>query len=250
MPTRGYGWKPQPDDPRDFVLELDTVKLPAAVDLRATGHLSPIYDQGQLGSCTAQSIAAAFDFTHHKELKGWVHPSRLWIYWQERHLEGTVDQDAGAVIRDGIKVVHSQGVPPERDWPYDIAKFTVHPSTKAGKDAALDLAIEYRAPAHTSAGLKGALAAGLPVVFGFTVYDEFESEQVAQTGIVPMPGAGSQQVGGHAVVAVGYNDSTQRFLVRNSWGADWGQAGYFEIPYAYVLSSLASDFWVIQVTSE
>jgi C1A family cysteine protease len=99
--------------------------------------------------------------------------------------------------------------------------------------------------------LKTVLANGRPIVFGFTVYSAFESATVAQTGIVPMPSPSDQVVGGHAVVLVGYDDAADRFRVRNSWGTGWGQQGYFEMPYLYVTSaSLASDFWVIQLTSE
>lgn len=246
-----YGWLPQDDDPRDLVREHDeAAQLPTHVDLTTTKNFSPVYDQGQLGSCTANALAAAFDFIRHHILHSWVHPSRLWIYWQERNLEGTVDQDSGAQIRDGIKVVHKLGVPPERDWPYDVTKFAEHPPTKAGKDAALDVAIEYRAPVQSLQGLRSALAAGLPIVFGFTVYEEFESDEVAQTGIVPMPGPASQPVGGHATVICGYDDATKRFKIRNSWGPDWGIGGYFWLPYAYVLSKqLSSDFWCIEAVS-
>ena len=98
--------------------------------------------------------------------------------------------------------------------------------------------------------MKGCLASGFPFVFGFTVYESFESNAVASSGIVPMPAPNEKIVGGHAVVLVGYNDAVDRFRVRNSWGTRWGQKGYFEMPYLYVTSgSLASDFWVVQQTN-
>jgi len=98
--------------------------------------------------------------------------------------------------------------------------------------------------------LKGCLASGYPFVFGFTVYQSFESAQVAKTGIVPMPAPHEAVVGGHAVLAVGYDDASQQFIVRNSWGDGWGIKGYFMMPYGYLTdTSLSDDFWTVQTTA-
>ncbi|MGH9075886.1 MAG: C1 family peptidase [Acidimicrobiales bacterium] len=247
----GYGWVPQLPDLRDARLQVAPVTaLPASVDLTSRPDMPPVYDQGRLGSCTGNAIAGAVDFDNHRQQGSFLAPSRLWVYYQERVIEGTVGQDAGGQIRDGIKSVANLGVCPESDWPYDIATFAKAPPAKDYTDALGDRALVYQAVTQDLWALKSVLAAGTPVVFGFTVYDEFESPAVASSGIVPMPGSTSTVVGGHAVVLVGYNDAVDRFRVRNSWGTTWGQAGYFELPYLYVTSgSLASDFWVVQQTS-
>lgn len=161
-------------------------------------------------------------------------------------MEGTVPQDAGAQVRDGIKSVATLGAPPETDWSYDIAKFAQKPPPKAYADAKQDLVLTYARVNQDPAQMQGCLADGYPFVFGFTVYESFESQAVAATGVVPMPAAQEKTLGGHAVLAVGYDDSQQRFIVRNSWGTGWGMDGYFTMPYAYLTSrNLASDFWTI-----
>ena len=245
-----YGWVPDLPDARDHIYAAPMemlAALPAKMDLRP--HCPPVYDQGQLGSCTGNAIAGAVQFEREKQhLTPDFVPSRLFIYYGERVIEGTVASDSGAQIRDGIKVVANQGVPPETDWPYDIAKFAQKPPPLAYNDALHDRAVSYSRLAQTLSQMKGCLATGFPFVFGFTVYDSFESQQVAQTGVVPMPAAGESVLGGHAVMAVGYDDSQQRFIVRNSWGASWGMKGYFTIPYAYLTQqNLSSDFWTIRL---
>jgi C1A family cysteine protease len=244
----GYGWSPDLPDHRDVLYSARPsllTALPPKVDLRP--QCPAVYNQGQLGSCTANSIGGAFEFDQLKEKIGaWV-PSRLFIYYNERVIEGTVSSDSGAQIRDGIKTINQQGVCPETDWPYDIAKFAEKPSAAAYAAAAKNKAVSYQRIARTLPQMKACLAEGYPWVFGFTVYESFESQTVAQTGIVPMPSTGEQVLGGHAVLCVGYDDSQQRFIVRNSWGADWGLAGYFLMPYAYLLdANLSDDFWTVR----
>ena len=244
-----YGWTPDLPDARDHLYAAPAAtlsKLPAKMDLRP--GCPPVYDQGQLGSCTGNAIAAAVQFDRMKQKLPDFVPSRLFIYYGERVIEGTVSSDSGAQIRDGIKVVAKQGVPRETDWPYDIAKFTVKPSAKAFRDAKKDQAVSYSRVSQSLNQMKGCLASGDPFVFGFTVYDSFEGPEVARTGVVPMPAPQEGVVGGHAVLAVGYDDSQQRFIVRNSWGLGWGIKGYFTIPYAYLTErGLASDFWTIRL---
>jgi len=240
----GYGWVPDLPDARDYLYAapMETVaKLPPSVNLQS--KCPPVYDQGQLGSCTANSIGAAVEFVHTPKFM----PSRLFIYYNERLIEGTVGSDSGAQIRDGIKSVAKQGVCPETDWPYVIAKFTNKPSAKAYTDARKTKATQYMRVLQDLSQMKGCLAQGFPFVFGFTVYEYFESAHVAKTGVVRLPAAGDKVVGGHAVMAVGYDEAHQTFRVRNSWGTSWGQKGYFTMPYAYLMSRhLASDFWTIR----
>ena len=245
----GYGWARDLPDERDHLYAAPLLSfkkgLPPSVDLRS--KCPPVYDQGQLGSCTGNAIAGAIEFDQRKQGNKEFVPSRLFIYYNERVIEGTVSQDAGAQIRDGVKSVAKLGAPPETDWPYDIAKFAQKPPPNAYSDALQDLVSSYARVTNNLTNMQGCLASGYPFVFGFTVYESFESATVAQTGIVPMPAPGEQVLGGHAVVAVGYDNSQRRFIVRNSWGANWGMAGYFTIPFEYLINpNLASDFWTLR----
>ena len=219
--------------------------LPPRVDLRPGNP--PIYDQGPLGSCTAQAIAAVLEFDQAKQRQPDVFtPSRLFIYFNERVILGTVDEDSGAMLRDGIKSVAKQGGPHEPLWPYVISRFRQKPSAAAYRDGARHEAILYQRLRQSIDQLKGCLAEGYPFVFGFSVYESFESRKVARTGEVPLPGPAETLLGGHAVVAVGYDDPQQRFIIRNSWGTSWGADGYGTMPYAYLLDGgLSDDFWTI-----
>jgi len=245
----GYGWLRDLPDARDFSyaapLGRFRLGLPPAIDLR--GGCPKAYDQGQLGSCTANGIAGAIEFDQRKLGNKVFTPSRLFIYYNERVIEGTVSQDSGAQVRDGIKSVVTLGAPPEADWPYDIARFALAPPAKAFAEAKLDLVSSYARVAQNLSQMQGCLAEGYPFVFGFTVYESFESAAVAKTGTVPMPRSAERVVGGHCVVAVGYSDARRTFIIRNSWGSGWGRQGYGTMPYEYLLRpSLASDFWTIR----
>ncbi len=244
-----YGWLPDLPDHRDHyyaaVVERAAV-LPARVDLST--HCPPVYNQGQLGSCTANAIAGAIEFDRLKQNAADFTPSRLFIYYNERVIEHTVDTDSGAQIRDGIKSVAKQGDCPETEWPYIIAKFKTKPLAACYADALKYRVVSYQRLVPVLSQLKGCLASGYPFVFGFTVYESFESPQVARTGHAPLPGADERAIGGHAVMAVGFEDGKQWFLVRNSWGNRWGLKGYFTLPYAYLTDeNLASDYWTIRV---
>ena len=244
-----YGWVPDLPDQRDhmFAAPHATIgTLPPMVDLRP--GCPPVYDQGQLGSCTGNGIGGCLEFDQMKQGQSDVFtPSRLFIYYNERVMEGTVNSDSGAQIRDGVKSVAKSGAPHEDIWPYDITKFADKPTQQVYDDASNHQAVSYQRVTRDQRQMQGCLAAGYPFVFGFSVYDSFESAEVASSGVVPMPAAGEQLLGGHCVVAVGYDDSEQRFICRNSWGTGWGMAGYFTMPYAYLLArALSSDFWTIR----
>ena len=244
-----YGWQPDLPDQRDQEYLISApVPLPTAVDLRP--QCPPVYNQGDLGSCTANAIAAAVDFERGKQGLSFINPSRLFIYYNERAIEHTVDSDSGAQIRDGIKSVGKQGVCPETEWPYNTAVFAEKPPRQCYTDSMKARALSYaRIPANLNSMLQ-CLASGRPFVFGFTVYESFESDEVAKTGVVPMPGPGETVLGGHAVKAVGYDQLKGIFVVRNSWGADWGMEGYFTMPFEYLSNpNLADDRWVIKLVS-
>jgi C1A family cysteine protease len=248
--VKRYGWVPDLPDQRDHLFATAPAvlaDLPPSVDLRDKCP-KEVYDQGHLGSCTANAIGAAFEFGRLKQGLTNFMPSRLFIYYNERVREGTVECDGGAMIRDGIKSVNKQGVCDEVSWPYDITKFADEPSASCYQEALNNRATSYQRVPRTLAQLKGCLAGGFPIVFGFRVYESFESPEVASTGVVPMPAANEEALGGHAVLAVGYDDASGRFTVRNSWGRGWGQDGYFTMPYAYLTErALSSDFWAINV---
>jgi C1A family cysteine protease len=251
--NRKYGWGPDLPDHRDHLYSAPQpilAKLPPKKDLRS--GCPPVYDQGQLGSCTANAISGAIQFEQKKQGVKVFPPSRLFIYYNERSMEGTVNSDAGAQIRDGIKSVATIGVCPEPEWPYDIKMFADKPPATCFTDAAKCEAVGYQRLDSTDLNqLKGCIASGYPFVFGFTVYASFEGADVAKTGILNLPAPKEKVVGGHAVLAVGYDDSTQRFTVRNSWGKDWGIKGYFTIPYSYLTSTnLADDFWTVRILKE
>ena len=249
---KSYGWKPQKPDIRDLKYgdakppsEVVAV-LPPKVDLRS--KLPSCWDQSTIGSCTAHGISAALVFDEQYEHEAFIMPSRLFIYYNEREMEGTVEEDNGAEIRDGIKSVAAQGFADEKLWPYDVTKFKLKPSEEAYACGVQHKALTYMALDNTKLDeLRGCLAAGFPFVFGFTVYDSFEGSFVARSGILSMPKPHENMVGGHCVIAVGYDDHAKMFLVRNSWGTKWGQQGHFWMPYEYITSSdLANDFWTIR----
>ena len=260
----GYGWVPDLPDHRDHVYAAPrkvVAKLPTKVDLRK--KCPPVYNQGRIGSCTANAIGAAMQFVRRIEKrKPDFVPSRLFIYWNERNIEHTVSVDSGAQIRDGIKVVAKLGVCAETMWAYDDtpadphnsvwpqgALPTVKPSKKCYMAAGKNQAIAYQRIAANLSQMKGCLSSGYPFIIGFSVYESFEGPKVEKTGELNMPEPGEALVGGHAVLVVGYDETKQRFLVRNSWGKNWGKAGYFTMPYAYLLDpNLSDDFWTIRVT--
>ena len=243
---RKYSLSKDKIDPRDwkFAGTLNSVAITPAVDLRSM--CPPVYDQGGLGSCTANALAAAFQYDQIKQKIPSFFPSRLFIYYNERLLEGSVTEDVGATLRDGIKTLNQNGVCPESLWPYNEAAFASKPSTVAYSQAKIHTALQYYRVNVTPLDIKAALAAKLPVIAGMLVYSGFETLTASRTGIVPMPDAHQSLLGGHAVLIVGYNDTTKQFICRNSWGAKWGDKGYFYLPYTYATSRLMMDLWVVQ----
>jgi C1A family cysteine protease len=246
-----YGWKPDLPDYRDFKYAAPRAvlaNLPPKVDL--TANCPPVYDQGELGSCTGNAIAGAYEFELMKQNATVFTPSRLFIYYNERVIENTVNTDSGAQIRDGMNTVNNMGVCAESDWPYVITEFTQKPYATCYSNALQNIVTSFHSVAQDLDQMRGCLADGYPIVIGFTVYDAFEGQVVAQTGILNLPQPTEKVVGGHAVLVVGYDDSQSRFIVRNSWGADWGMAGYYTMPYEYLTDpNMSSDFWTIRLVA-
>ena len=242
-----YGWIPDLPDQRDipyisFVMVRP--QFPSTVDLRS--ECTPVEDQGKLGSCTACALVGNLEFLKVRSLKTVMNFSRLFLYYNERTIRHQQKSDSGASLRDGIKMLVKIGDCVELLWPYTVRKFAVKPPKKAYDDA-LSYQITRYYRLHSLEDMKHTLGLGYPFVFGFAVYESFESKHVAKTGIVPMPKSDERVVGGHAVCAVGYDDTKRCFIVRNSWGSRWGDHGYFYMPYLYVTNtSLASNFWTIR----
>jgi C1A family cysteine protease len=244
---RYYGWQRQQPDRRDArfhppssVLE----SLPASGDL-ASG-MGPVLDQGPIGSCGPNSVDSLLMFDQQKQGLPVKSSSRLHTYYFTRQLMGTLDQDSGVDNRTMLKALNQYGFCDESLWPYDVAQFTHKPAPQAIQAAAGSLVQNYAAVQQNLDVMRACLASDHPFLFGFTVYESFESAEVARTGMVPMPRWGERVVGGHDVVICGYDDAKQLFKAKNSWRDTWGQQGYGYFPYAYATDpNLASDFWVI-----
>lgn len=248
-----YGWRPDTPDFRDHTYKVTRLAPLQSVNLQNTTKLPPIMDQGPLGSCTGNAISYALSFNalnKHTQKRGQCKLpfSRLFIYYNERLIEGTVNEDAGAEIRDGLKSVAQVGCCSETVWKYNIDKFCKKPTKTAYKSALKYRAISYERLDNTNkVVLVNCLLEGFPFVFGFSVYNSFESPEVSNTGVVNMPTNDDSLLGGHAVTCVGYDMDSDRFIIANSWGTDWGQKGFFTIPADYLINdNLAADFWTIK----
>jgi C1A family cysteine protease len=231
-----FGYRPDLGDARDHIYQVSTNTHPKSVDL--SKHMPPCWDQQSIGSCTGFGITAVITYLH-----GFV-GSQLWLYYNERLLENTVSVDAGASIRDGIKIVAKNGLPPLEAWPYVIKNFKKKPSKKADDAAKSHLVSKYQR-LDNAAAYKDALANGHPFVIGISVYDSFETDDVAKWGNVPMPSAHDKLIGGHCISVFGYKENGD-WICRNSWGTGWGDNGKFVLPKAYLENpNLCDDAWII-----
>jgi C1A family cysteine protease len=256
---RGLGWKPDLPDQRDILYSISpkaAKALPASVDLRA--QCPPIYDQGRLGSCTANAIAGAIEFEQMKQQIAEFTPSRLFIYYNEHVIEHSVLFDSGAQIRDGIKSVAAQGVCPETMWTYDdtppandgdpcaSCKYARKPDSGCYTEAKKHKVKSYHRLPQTEQAMKDCLASGYPFIFGFTCYNNLPFQ--SNDGVIPLPEPTNKVIGGIANMAVGYDDGKRLFTIRNSWGKTWGVQGYGFMSYDYLSNSnLSDDFWTVRL---
>jgi C1A family cysteine protease len=240
-PQHVYNLKKQKADKRDFQLKIEKlVAIPPIVDLRQ--YCPFVFDQGNLGSCTANAGVAARMMLDKLNIL----LSRLFQYYNERKIEGDIGQDNGAQMRDIGKAIQKYGICLDSIWSYKITKFAKTPSVNAYKTATDYKIGSYYAIPDLN-GIKQFIATNQqPVLIGIDVYSSFESSSVAKTGIIPMPKRNEAKLGGHAIIAVGYDDTKSQVICRNSWGISWGDYGYFYLPYAYFANGYAYDFWVLQ----
>jgi C1A family cysteine protease len=263
---RATGWRPDLPDYRDYTTSHgDVAKLLGGVSLQGGGKTkvdlrewcSPIEDQGQLGSCTANAAAGIYEYFERRAFGRHIDVSRLFIYKTTRDLMHTKG-DTGAELRTVMGALVLFGAPPEEYWAYDVARYDVEPPAFVYAFGDSFKALTYYrldppgiAPAALLNEVKTQAATGLPSMFGFTCYSSLDGPE-ADKGFIPFPVPGEKIVGGHAIVVVGYDDTVQcknaskgAFLIRNSWGTSWGQHGYGYLPYDYVLKGIAQDFWVM-----
>lgn len=253
-PPLNLGWKPDVPDQRDHYFSgfSAPASLPLFVDLRPTCPTA--FNQFELGSCTANAVAAAMKMNQVIQKKPSVFTaSRLYIYYNTRSLEGTINSDSGASIRNTVKSVARWGAPPETAWAYDIPKFKQRAPADVYKLGEQNQAITYQRVNQDLGSVRTCLTDGFPFIFGFAVYESFYNAN--KSGIVSMPSNTEMMYGGHAVLCVGYNANSfavngvpaRNFIVHNSWSPRWGVQGRFFMPFEYLLSSdLAADFWTIR----
>jgi C1A family cysteine protease len=246
-PVHRFGRLPDIKDPRDYHYSTSLYiralpELPKKADISL--KCPPVYQQGDLGSCVANSVGGNIEFIRmFQKLKVYT-PSRLFIYYNAREMEGTIDEDSGCTIRDGIKTVANLGVCPETIWEYFIPNFAIKPPTHCYQEALNSQVINYRRIGYTLSEMKSCLVEGFPFIIGVDVFENFPME--TETGIIPMPKG--ECIGGHAMLVVGYDDDARVFKIRNSWGEEWGESGYGYIPYDYLTDmSISADYWTIRV---
>lgn len=258
-----YNLKRDEFDERDrhfahSIAPISSVKLPTSIDLRY--KCPAVYDQGELGSCTANAGCACRSMLAKQPV---LLLSRLFLYYEERNMEGTVAEDSGASVRDICKSVNKYGVCEEKYMPYDVKNFAQPPSYEAMENAQ-----KYKIYAYKKLNSLNEIKQSLsfrqqPVLAGMDIYESFEGEEIARTGIMPMPRSTEQNLGGHAVLIVGYIDHSDvisslksifsgkqgpqgYLIVRNSWGSSWGDQGYFYMPYEFLTKGYAYDFWIME----
>jgi C1A family cysteine protease len=252
MKPRRYGWKRDHPDHRDRLFGVSAhvmQALPRQVDLRV--KCPDLYNQIDTQSCTGQATKFLIHFDRGVENPGkdieTMEPSALFQYYNGRLLDGSEDMDGGCQIRNVMKSMNEHGYCDEELWPFDPDKICVKPSVQAYEQAAKRNIVDYRRVGQSADLIRAALASERPVVCGISIYDSFESDTVAGSGEVPMPGDKESFLGGHAIALVGYDDDAQFFTFRNSWGIGWGDKGYGFLKYGFVLCpDLAADFWVIK----
>ena len=242
------GWTPDVFDNRDKKYKTPLLKrlrpVPNMVDLRP--NCPPIRNQGNLGSCTG--FGAAFVYELALQIKGWIDPSELFVYYNARYIEHTTDEDAGAQIRDAIKGVVKYGLCSEKLWPYDEGKFAEEPPSACYREAKQHRALSYESIKPSVRDMQQVLADGWGITLGLYLYSSFFSDSTARTGVIKTPNTSAENFeGGHCCGICGYDNDREVFILRNSWNTTWGDAGYGYLPFSYAVDeSIACDRWTIR----
>lgn len=237
-------------DKRDYVYQINksiinSRKLPTSFSLK--NNMPPVLDQGNLGSCVSNAVCNALGFLNVKIKKPIGLKSRIFNYYNTRVLEGTVNSDSGCQIRDAIKASNKTGNCYETTWPYNVLNFKLKPPSNAYTEASAHKLTLYQRVNQDRMYIKSCLLEGFPVIIGFTCFNTLYNPSVERTGDILLPTRKDYIIGGHCVLVTGYNDSTQRFEIQNSWGENWGNQGYGTIPYVYLENpAYAGDFWRVE----
>lgn len=258
-----YGWHPDPLDLNDHIYlakkpgilaSLNPLtaasrwSLPGKHDLSAM--MPPILNQGRLNSCVGVGLSNIVRYERTSLHLPDFLPSALFIYYFARRLRGWEKIDGGCIIRDAMKVLVADGVPRDEEWHYDEEMVDARPPQDVLHRALTHKTSEYLSLPRDLYRMKRCINEGHPFGFGFSVYESFESDNVANTGLVPMPLRGEKMLGGHFSTACGFDDSTERVKCANSWGQRWGEFGYFYLPYEFFLDdNLSDDFWTLRLVS-
>lgn len=241
IPSEGrssYEWVMEQEKEQVFKLKYTHKILPYQTDF--SQDLCSIHTQGDLGSCTAQAITLSMEYFL-KKLEVPTELSPLYVYYNERKIGGTIDEDIGASLSDAIQAIDQYGACREKTWTYsdDGIKFKVEPSKTAyqeGDNLLKEIRLVHSNIPHEIKTIKQILAQNIPIIFGINIFPSFEYEEVEKTGIIEMPSKLERPIGAHALTLVGYNDITKQFKFANSWGATWGDNGFGYLPYDYVLN--------------
>jgi len=240
---RDYNLKLDRFDGRDLIYENSKEARPKQIDLRK--DCSAVEDQGQMGSCTANALVGNLEFLEKVQGEKVVDLSRLFIYYNERFIEHHENEDSGSTLRTGIKALKNFGTCPERLWPYNEKLLLKKPDDNAYTEGEKRKISKYERLKNLD-DMRDCLAQGFPFVFGIRVFESFESPIARDTGFIPRPQLNEKFLGGHALLAVGYNDDREFLIIRNSWGKSWGKDGYGFLPYDYFTLGLALDYWTIK----
>jgi C1A family cysteine protease len=252
---RKYGCIHDRHDFRDFLfrpLIVEGLTRPPAIDLRH--YLGPIKDQLQLGACTGFAGSELREFLYRRyfayekntvDAPGDFVASPLFLYYQERLIEGTVNEDSGAQIRTVCQALNQRGICLESEDPYQPKNFETPPTSAQVSEALLHRAGAYHRILNLDEML-ACLASGYTFLIGMQVFSSFED--IGADGLMPMPVADEACLGGHCVHAVGYDDGNKRLTVQNSWAKTWGDGGFFYMPYDYAGNSdLVFDSWMMHL---
>lgn len=235
-----FGWiKPKEETTQLYSFNKSLIDLPEFIDL--SPDIGNIYDQGSLGSCTSNVSAQLYKFENKNNLN--IEPSRLFLYYCQRLRLGTVKSDSGSTMQEAIKVLKEVGVCREEFWPYDITKFRRRPTKKCYNDARNNKIKERIQIMVNVTEFKIALNLGHPIAFGFMVQEKILN-LTKENSVLEYDSSG-EFVGGHAVLCVGYDDNKQAFKILNSWGKEFGDDGYFWLPYNLLKPLDVSDAWII-----